>query len=373
MDFRSSVRPNNNQYTIANAAGYCIANNDINGYSGSLSLSECNPDYWTQQWKLMGSPEVDRTGNAAAGPWIGHANYCTNYDAYRGCGFEDGKWLLSNVCEDDFGPVRGGAGCLYVGQICGLGGTCMWQRGFIPISGTSKNQFTQALDKINYPDPALDNAYVFAAMIDPVEAFTQVGGANDRYLNDEYVLDVRFQLNQYEMATSPVAGHARLLIGVQATNYEDPALPKMLFMEVVIWRDSDWYDLCTADENRGGGGVSSPCDTAGIYDRRDAWDYTDPQNVRYAGEQVWYTGSVLNLAPSARASIQVAPIAGGGWYTYQIPVTELFTKYQWNSTNQPSNWANVRIEDIYLGVEEWGRARVWVDVDDYRFYKVEGW
>lgn len=51
---------------------------------------------------------------------------------------------------------------------------------------------------------------------------------------------------------------------------------------------------------------------------------------------------------------------------FTIPVAALFREYAW--VKPPATWDGVKIFGAYLGHEIWGRGRLWVEFDNYRFY-----
>lgn len=361
--FEAIAGDNNNHWIVQNQDGLCLSNETLEGQSGALTLATCNKAHWTQQWKKLG-PQTDANG-AKDAPWFGHTRSCDDVGVILGGCDANGKWWLETACESpQFIPVRGltpdtGIGCIRDNETCPLGGICLLQRGFTPIAGTSSHRFTMALDKINRPVAAIDDTYTDSFLTDTLGS--QSGQPTKPRMSDEFVLDVRMRLNGFELKPdAPYPGHARITIGFAGVHLPSK---KAMFVEVVVYRD-DWYDLCTPQENRGGAGVNTPCDPSNLYDRRSAWA---------TGEQVWYTASTLNDVPTAMASAQPVLHPDGQWRAYQLPVSRLFRAYPWVAGVAPSDWSQVQLDGIYLGLEVFGRARVWLDLDGYRFARTSHW
>lgn len=354
---------NGNHVYLRSAGGLCLTNGSLAGEGGAVTLSACDAGYWTQQWKPLGA-QTDVSG-APDAPWLGHTRSCDDAGVVNGTCDANGRWWLATACESPtFVPVRGltpntGFGCVRPGEFCELGTSCLLQRGFTPIAGTTRHVFTMALDKINQPVAAIDDTYTDAFLTD---LLGPAGGQPVKpRLSEDYVLEARLRLHAAELQPAPpYPGHARVLLGVAAV---DVVTGRSLFVEVVVYRDG-WYDLCTPTENRGGAGVSIPCDPTNLYDRRSAWA---------TGEQVWFTSSTLNDVPGALASAQPTLAPDGEWYPFRIPVSRLFRAYGWGANVAPADWGRVQIDGIYLGLEAFGRARVWLDIDGYRLVRTANW
>ena len=127
------------------------------------------------------------------------------------------------------------------------------------------------------------------------------------------------------------------------------------YMEVVSWDHAE-YDGCTATQNWWGQHPATPCDTTNLYERRSVWGN---------GEAVYYYASSLNQilgywVPS------LTP--GGEALNYRLPLTKLFKHYEWSLPT--SNWSDVRVAGIYMGIETQGRGITWFEVEDWRLYEV---
>lgn len=136
-------------------------------------------------------------------------------------------------------------------------------------------------------------------------------------------------------------------------------------VEVVFWKDPE-YDGCTENENWWGPPSHPPaeaCDVAGLYDRRAVWG--PPTVGEGGGEAAYY--DARGVEPVIGYSLP-ALNPKTGYVTYRVPLSKLLTAHKWR--RPPTDWSDVQLAGVYLGIEALGRARVDVEIQNYRLYAV---
>jgi hypothetical protein len=189
-----------------------------------------------------------------------------------------------------------------------------------------------AIDKVNFDH--FRDRYSFA-------------GFDDTSLNVSLGGDVRLSLQvelmdaeQYDDGVNGVAKN-RVMIGAVGTWNG-----RSHYLEVNLWR-TDNFDLCTG-----------ACDPSNLYDRK----FGDPA---WPAEGVYFHGPSLGSIPGHTSQPNLT--IGGGVREFEVHLGSLFRGYTgWSDT--PTNWAQVSLTGIYIGIEVWGRGRVWMEHQHYRVW-----
>ncbi len=208
------------------------------------------------------------------------------------------------------------------------------------------------LDKLN--TQAYWDRYTFVGFVDSWD----VNGPPAPDLGQEVYVDFEVALmaaEQAETSDSTEVGLAkdRVLLGAAAVWNG-----RTHFLEVNLWRTEN-FDLCTQDECVGGNCCPPrPCDELGVYDRR--FD-CDPARDWPAG--VYFDGRKLDLL-GLTSTPQLLP--GGPFVRVHLPIAALYRQAPWS--DPPASWDGVTLAGVYLGIEVWGRGRVWIEFRDYVCY-----
>jgi hypothetical protein len=189
-----------------------------------------------------------------------------------------------------------------------------------------------AIDKVNFD--YFRDRYSFA-------------GFDDTSLNVPLAGDVRLSLQlevkdaeQYDDGVNGMAKN-RIMIGAVGTWNG-----RSHYLEVNLWR-TDNFDLCTG-----------ACDPSNVYDRK----FGDPA---WPAEGVYFHGPSLGSVPGYVSQPNLT--IGGGVKDFEVHLSSLFRGYTgW--TDPPANWAQASLTGIYIGIEVWGRGRVWIEHKEYRVW-----
>lgn len=184
-----------------------------------------------------------------------------------------------------------------------------------------------AVDKVN--NDVFRNRHSFA-------------GLDDTSLHVELSRDVRISLDvalkafeQHHEGSSGLAKDRIMVGAVGKWNGRDH------YVEVVLWRTAN-YDLCTG-----------ACDPSQVYDRR--WG-----DIKYS-DGVYFYGPQLDKIPGHTK----LPQLNGSMQSIEIKIASLFRGYPgWSDA--PSSWSNAFLQGVYIGVEVWGKGRVWIEHKNYR-------
>ncbi len=198
----------------------------------------------------------------------------------------------------------------------------IWSFGFIP-DPSGHYTVDWAIDKVNHDH--FRDRYSFAGF-DDTSLSVPLGG------------DVRVSLEaslkaveQYDDGVNGMAKN-RVMVGAVGTWNG-----RSHFLEVNLWRSAN-FDLCTG-----------ACDPGGAVDRvfgQPGWP----------AEGVYYHAPAIGLPSLAE---------GAGRREYEIHLASLFRSYGgW--TDPPANWDQALLTGIYIGVEVWGKGRVWMEHQHYR-------
>jgi hypothetical protein len=118
------------------------------------------------------------------------------------------------------------------------------------------------------------------------------------------------------------------------------------YLEVNLWR-TDNFDLCTG-----------ACDPSSVYDRT----FGDPT---WPAEGVYFHGPSLGSVPGHVSQPNLT--IGGGVREFEVHLGSLFRGYTgWSDA--PPNWSQASLTGIYIGIEVWGRGRVWMEHKHYRVW-----
>ena len=332
-------------------SGYCVGSNaGING--GGLSRELCNTAYWSQHWEFIPAQEVNYTwapylaSNChafAAPPEQGWYRWPDDSALKARCNASSPqamKWLLSSTNEHS----GFGGGTMWDIPPEMIGSGRMWSYAFHPkADGTFQLGF--ALDKVNHA--GFEDRYTFVGFND---SFDINPGLSRPNVGQGLVADFRLGLFAAERSSYPGVGLAKNRVMVAlAARWNN----RTYYLEVNLWRDPE-FDLCPYGPSTGGTIPSSICDAQGVYDRRASWT---------EGEAIYFHGGALS---QVLGSVIPALSPNSGMTSFRIPFTELFKAAPW--VQPPTNWSDVQVAGLYLGIETWGKGRVWFEVDNYRLY-----
>jgi hypothetical protein len=226
-----------------------------------------------------------------------------------------------------------------------LPGDPSWAESFHPL-GDGRYQVGLVVDKVNFPN-YLDR-YSFAGFSDAFDVNTYLAKPT---LGEDLYVDVKVALHAQEAHFDPSAGDAKVRVMVGATVRWNGVAR---FMEVNLCRSSN-FDLVDAQSNVGGPG--GRLDPLGIYDRLANWG---------SGELVYYDGTQLDRVPGLTLAALPHLDPDAQWRSYTIPVSRLVRAFSWDQA--PADWHDATIAGIYIGIEVWGRGRMWIELTDYDLY-----
>lgn len=249
----------------------------------------------------------------------------------------------------------------------------LWDFRFVP-DVDNKFSMQMTLDKLGNPD-YLDQ-FTWVGLQDSFDLNKDIPKPS---LDEDLYVDLRVAVIEAKRAVNSNVtqaldpkgfwkiGKGRVHLGVMLRWEENNPfrIREIYNLEVVFWRDEE-YDGCTKEGNWWGP-PSHPgnesCDTSGLYDRRAIWG---PRNTGGGGgEAVYYTASGLYQVLGLNMKM-LSP--GAGFENYRIPISKLVRNYPWK--RPPPSWEHVKVAGVYIGIEEWGKARVSFEVKNYRLYAV---
>ena len=333
-------------------SGFCLDSPNTTSET-SLSKNTCHQDWWSQHWEFLPVPAKDLSWSALIASDCYILNAPELPDGYRlppnpspRCDFSAQynkplAWSIASYNEANDG-IYTPTGPIPDSNM-GLGK--MMDFKFVPKSN-GRYQLSFGLDKITYDDFRDD--YTWVGLQD---SFDQNWTLQKPTFAQNLYLDFKIGIPEAIRGTyAGQQGKSRVHVGVSARQGG-----WSYFFEVVLWHH-DQYDGCTQTENWWGQHPASPCDATGLYDRRAIWGN---------GEAVYY------YAPGLTQLLGYwipALEPGGEALNYRIPISKLFRGYQWSKI--PSDWSEVTIGGIYVGIETQGKALTWFELDDYRLYEV---
>ena len=216
------------------------------------------------------------------------------------------------------------------------------------------NQIGWVIDKVN--NQLFLDRYTFAGFTDSWD----VNGPLKPVLGKDVFVDLNVALMAQEQYNDQQVGLAknRIMVGAVA-RWGNPE--RAHYLEINLWRTEN-FDLCTSSNcNSGGCCPTDTCDTQsgqGIYDRRFNCD----QSMGHP-EGVYFYGPTLDrVVGTSLPALSV----NGVKKQFHIPLAQLYRNYSW--ADPPSSWDNIELAGIYIGIEVWGKGRVWMEFDGYECY-----